>query len=55
MMAAGDCGAQREVLDAGIRRGPAADCASSVASRCGNQLEALLASLRLSEAAAGAA
>lgn len=55
MMAAGDCGAQREVLDAGIRRGPAADCASSVASRCGSQLEALLASLRLSEAAAGAA
>ncbi len=54
-MAAGDCGAQREVLDAGIRRGKAADCASSVGSRCAGQLEALLASLRLSEAAAATA
>ncbi len=54
MMAAGDCGAQRAVLDAGIRRGATAECGASVASRCGNQLEALLATLRQSEAAAAA-
>ena len=51
MMGAGECAAQRKVLDAGIRGGEKDECASSIASRCGSDLAALLASLRASEAA----
>lgn len=50
MMASGECGEQRSVLDAGIRKSETETCASSIASRC-EGLEALLASLRRSEAA----
>ncbi len=52
MMAAGECSAQRQVLDTGIRGGEQDGCASSIASRCGGDLAALLASLRAAEAAA---
>lgn len=49
MMASGECGEQRAVLDAGIRGSGAEACTSSIASRCGDGLEALLASLRQDE------
>ncbi|WP_322150606.1 3'-5' exonuclease [Paratractidigestivibacter sp.] len=52
MMATGECAAQRAVLDSGIRSGQKDGCASSIASRCGGDLAALLASLRAAKAAA---